>query len=1488
VDSLDLFHPLISKWFTEQVGQLTDVQVQAWPKISTGEHILVTAPTGSGKTLTAFLWAINQLVDGKWVTGHTSVLYISPLKALNNDIQRNLISPLISLKELFEREGETFPDIRVQTRSGDTPQSERMRMQRHPPEILITTPESLNLILSSPNARSILRNLSTVILDEIHGVIGSKRGTHLITAVDRLIPLCGEFQRISLSATIKPLGKVAEFVAGYAIERSPQSPKYLPRQISIIQSGTSKKYKVKVRFPEEALDWHTHESLWDPLVDEFKKVVGQNQSTLFFTNGRRLCEKMTHKINDGEDHTIAYSHHGSLSRELRTEVEQKLKAGDLKAIVATNSLEMGIDIGALDEVVLIQSPFSVSSAIQRVGRAGHQVGEISKGTIFPTHSNDFLQAAVLAAGIVGQDIEEVKPVECPLDVLAQIIISMVGVEIWDIDELYSQLKSSYPYGNLSREQFDLVLNMLGGRYADSRVRELKPTISIDRLDNTVTARKGALLSLYTSGGTIPDRGYFHLRHNETGALIGELDEEFVWEASVGQIFTLGAQNWKIERITHNDMFVSPGNPKALAPPFWIGEEQNRDFHFSEMIAEFLEMANDQLDSPYYMSFLRKEHFMDPTAAQQLISYLKRQREETDCNLPHRHHILIELVASGPGGFPGNQLVLHTLWGGSVNRPFAMALDAAWEERFGQKLEVYTSDDCIVLQLPNEVRGEEVLSLVTSTNVETLLRKRLEGSGYFGARFRESAGRALLLTRNRVSERMPLWMSRLRSQKLMDAVMKYDDFPILLETWRTCLQDEFDMQNLKHVLSELESGAICWTEISTNSPSPMAQNSTWRQITEYMYMTDKPGGETISKLRSDLLRDVVFTPGIRPTISPELIEKFVLKRQRLAPGYAPETSRELLDWVKERLIIPYSEWGNLLQAIYRDYEVNIVELLGPVSEKIMRLNPPGTHEPIIVALEELPKIVYAFYDQNIPCEKLSGAAIAPDNISDEFYQEELITSILWQWVQFYGPITPKFISSTLGIEQDRLQLAIEDLIDSESIITGQLTTDNLDNEICDSENFEILLRLSRVEAIPPFEPLGIEWLPLFLATHQSLTNPPNDVDGLFACIEQLACYPVEAAKWETDILPARMQSYSTSQLDVIMQEGDLRWIGSGKEQVSFCFESELDLIQEENSQQTENGAPHSSVDKLFSDLSGRYDFSTLMKTSSATPGELSAKLWEAVWHGQVTNDTFASLRKGIENRFKVPNIFPEQQSLRSRSRRSGSRASFTRWTGSLPFAGNWFRLPTPDISDDLIELEERNKDRARLLLDRYGILFRQLLVNESSAFRWPSVFRSLRLMELSGEVLSGYFFEGIPGPQFISHQAFRKLQKKLPEDVVYWINATDPLSLCGIQIDSLKGMLPKRVSSTHLVFRGKDLIMVSKRNGKVLTFNTTPDDPRLTEYLGVLHHLLARQFQPVRRITIDTINGENAASSSYVDAMRTGFELMIEHKNVILYNKALHR
>jgi ATP-dependent Lhr-like helicase len=1504
MNALSLFHPIISGWFADKFGRPTDVQEQAWPRIANDEHTLITAPTGSGKTLTAFLWAVNQLATRSWDTGHTSVLYVSPLRALNNDIRRNLLVPVFELKRVFEHSGVFFPDIRVQTRSGDTPQSERRTMLRHPPEILITTPESLNLLLSSMGGRSMLTGIMTVILDEIHAVVGEKRGVHLITAVDRLVPLCGEFQRIALSATVRPLESVAKYVGGFMLQGSKTNPSYALRPVSIVQTETPKQYDVHVRFPEEAREQHIHEAVWEPLVDELKRVIRANRSTLLFVNSRRLCEKLTLMINEGEKAPIAYAHHGSLSREIREEVERKLKSGELNAIVATNSLELGIDIGALDEVVLIQSPPSISSTIQRIGRAGHQVGVVSRGTLFPTHPLDFVEAAALAPAILSQSIEAVKPARCPLDVLAQVIVSMVGVETWDIDALYVRLKASYPYQHLRREHFELVLNMLSGRYAETRIRELRPRISVDRLDNTVAARKGALLALYTSGGTIPDRGYFHLRHQETNSLIGELDEEFVWESSLGQTFALGTQNWRIERITHNDVFVTSGPPKFLSTPFWKGEGDNRDYHFSARIGEFMEFADHHLDDPDFAATLRRNHCMDSTSCSQLIAFLKRQKEATGSHLPHRHHLLLEHVDAGPGSAPGNQVFLHTMWGGRVNRPYGLALDAAWEASFGHRLEIYTSDDCVVLLLPHEVRGEDLLSLVSGATIETFLRRRLEGSGFFGARFRECCGRSLLLARNRITERMPLWMSRLRSQKLLDAVLPYEDFPILLETWRTCLQDEFDLESLRQLLTELEKGTIEWSTARTRHPSPMAQGMAWRQINRYMYMGDEPPSGKASKLRDDLFRDIVYTPGLRPTINRKLVDQFESKRMRLSPGYSPSSPRELLDWVKERLLITASEFEQLLNAMHKDHGLDAPDVVEAIREKLVRITTPEACEQLVAALEGKARVMKALYGEmdnvHVVSMTASGEAAAPGSKKSSLSEEdraELLSSLLGEWLEFYGPRTATFIRKTLGIESERLVHALEDLTESGRIVSGQLITGGNDDDLCDRENFEILLRLARSEAVPVFEALDLEWLPLFIASHQGAADRADNIDGLFCRLERLLCYPADADLWETEILPARLHPYSPSLLDTIMQEGDLRWIGSRHRRIAFCFESDLDLMYEDSNggAQTEpsqddniqpggehGDRPDDGKDDLFPDARGRYGFSTLLQTTKLSPSDLGERLWEAVWLGRVTNDTFAALRRGIDTRFKAPEPAATRAATRRRPHRAGRHFSFAKWRSEIPFAGNWFRVSTPDPTNDLLEAEERNKDRVRVLLDRYGILFRELLVRELPSFTWPNVFRSLRLMELSGEVLSGCFFHGIPGLQFISHQAFRGLLRQMAQSKVYWLNAADPASLCGIQLAGLRGTLPRRVRSTHLVYRGNKVVMISERNGRMLKFHVPPNDPDLPMYFGPLHHLLRREVRPMHRISVEAINGEEAARSPYVDTMRAAFHVVVDYKHVTLY------
>lgn len=1546
--ALNFFHPLVAGWFAESIGVPTDLQALAWPRIAAGEHVLMAAPTGSGKTMAAFLWAINELIAGKWPLGRTSVLYVSPLKALNNDIRRNLARPLFELESVFARAGERLPSIEVAVRSGDTPQAERRRMLREPPEILITTPESLNLLLNSHGGRSILTNIRTVILDEIHAVVGGKRGVHLITAVDRLAPLSGEFQRIALSATVRPLDTVARFVGGYRMSGDPRNPEYSARPVRIVSSTQKKNYELTVRSPQAAPNWGVIDSFWQPFVREIKELVSGNRSTLIFANSRRLCEKLTHMINEEEDSPLAYAHHGSLAREIRAAVEKKLKAGQLKAIVATNSLELGIDIGALDEVVLLQAPLSLSSAIQRIGRAGHGVGEVSRGTLFPTDPQDILQSAVLAGGVLRQDIEAVHPVVSPLDVLAQIVIAMTGTETWNLDELYALLRTSYPYHALSRRQFDLVIEMLAGRYAGSRLRELKPRLAVDRIDNTATAGKGALQAVYFSGGTIPDRGYFHLRHNENDARIGDLDEEFVWEAKIGQVFTLSTQNWKIERITHNDVFVTPARPGAAAPPFWKAEENLRDSHFSRRIADFLEAADNLLEEPELQKTIQNASLaegaesdrladflgsrfsrlesgdvlfpirsLDRGAMVRLLAFLARQKEATGRPLPHRRHLLLEHVASGPGGYPGNQVVLHTIWGGRINRPFAMALEAAWEDRFGYRPELYPGNDSIMLQLPHDADGDEILSLVTRLNFSALIRKRLEGSGFFGARFRECAGRALLLPAGRINERMPLWLSRLRSQRLLESVLQYEDFPILLEAWRSCLQDDLDLEGLAEVLADLESGIITRSEAHTAHPSPMAQSVSWPQINRYMYMDDQPATGKGSKLRSDLLHEIVSMPELRPAISIESARGFESKRLRLSPGYSPDSAGDLIEWVKERLLVPDSEWESLLGAMRRDHGLESDALLASTADRLVRVYPPAAAEPLVVALENLPRLsrgLHWDFDTVSPSKLDSGtefpaselrAILSRIDTGEPEDTDELFTETLAQWLQYYGPVQMESVGATLGLDADRLAEAVEALVDAERLVTGRLVENDAEDRICDSRNYETILRLARAAARPVFSALPIDRLQPFLALWQGLAAPEAESgpDGLFRRIEQLVCHPAPAELWESEIFPARLKPYDPSWLDSIMQQSDLRWIGMPGRRVAFSFEQDLDLLQDENGSEEspvrgstgnsqalsalrktagerllrlvppttkmleeaerhpvlkmrsepDEKANDAEFDRLFPSPAARFNFSTLAGLAKTDPAELAAFLWENVWKGKLTNDTFASLRHGIDNNFRVTEP-AALMARRSRRRRGGKRTAFSMWKGSLPMAGNWMRIPWPPRDEDLLEKAERGKERVRVLLDRYGILFRELLQNELPEFGWRGIFRALRLMELSGEVLTGYFFEGVPGPQFISPEAFRMLRKKFPEDTVYWIGATDPASVCGLKLDALKGALPRRVPGTHLVYRGEKLVMESRRSGKDLVFHAPDDDPHLQSCLGLFHHLLARRFQPMRRIVIETSAG----------------------------------
>jgi len=715
--ALEHFHPIVRRWFLDDVGDPTDVQAQAWPLIASGRHVLASAPTGTGKTLTAFLWALDRFLTGAWEPGAMRVLYVSPLKALNNDIQRNLLEPLTALRARFAAEGLTPPDIRVLTRSGDTPQDERQRMVRRPPEILITTPESLHLILSSPRARAMLATVETCILDEVHAVAESKRGSLLMACVERLTLLAGEVQRIALSATVRPADVIAAFIGGYRPEGDPKAPRYVPRPVETVQSDAHKRYDLQVRFPFDPLDIPREESDGSPLLrrlaTRFADIAQTNRSTLIFANNRRLSERLSLLINEGQDELLAYSHHGSLSREIRAVVEQRMKAGELRAIVATSSLELGIDIGALDEVILVDAPQTVAAAVQRVGRAGHRVGETSRGTFYPVGGRALVDAAVAARCIREQDIEALRPVTLPLDVLAQLIVSMCCVDAWDVEELCAFVRSIYPFRRLTDTQFALTVGMLAGRYEETRIRALKPLLSVDLTDGVITARPGAARTLYASGGTIPDRGYYTLRRADTNARIGELDEEFVWERRRNDAFSMGMHTWRIKTITHSDVLVEPAKASIANVPFWKAEEPDRSFHLSERIGLFLEQIERALSEKDERLFHRlcADYALDEAASAGLLRHLRLQREAASAPLPHRHHVLVERFCDPNSRDAGAQIALHAVWGGRVNRPLAFALAQAWEDRYGGAMEVLGGNNCILIMTPGRNAPDDVLSLV---------------------------------------------------------------------------------------------------------------------------------------------------------------------------------------------------------------------------------------------------------------------------------------------------------------------------------------------------------------------------------------------------------------------------------------------------------------------------------------------------------------------------------------------------------------------------------------------------------------------------------------------------------------------------------------------------------------------------------------------------------------------------------------------------------
>lgn len=1429
---LDLFHPLIKDWFLRAQGPPTEIQELCWPVIASGEHLLMSAPTGSGKTLSAFLWALNSLATEPRRVGTTRVLYVSPLKALGNDIARNLVTPLTELRQVFSGRDTAMPDIRVATRTGDTSASERRRLLKAPPEILITTPESLNLMLTTHAGRNALMGVDTLIVDEVHALAGNRRGTLLMTAIERLVERSGEVQRIALSATVRPLPEIARWIGGWDARGA-------RRRVHTRSSAARAAPDLCISYPENVDD--SADPIWKPLAKRLKEHMAPGKTSLVFVNGRSLAEKLALDINRlDEETTLSYAHHGSLARETRLAVEDRLKRGELRSVVATSTLEMGIDIGSLDEVLLVQSPPSVTSTVQRIGRAGHQVGARSRATLYPVHGHDFIAAAALSRLIRKREIEPLKPLRCPLDILAQIIISITASEARSRDEIFALVKRTETYVDLSRRHFDAVLEMLFGRSGTHALRSVKTRL-VEEADGRVRATRGAVMDLYASGGAIPDRGLYSVKHQESGATLGELDEEFVWEAKLGQVFSLGSMSWQAQSIgdAHVQVLPAKGSARFTAPPFWKADSGGRSAIFSQAILDFLKdmearLAAEREAGQMLLQHLIDEYGFDQCAAQELVKFLIRQREATRKPLPHSEHLLVERIAGmagGEGASPAEfeSLLVHTLWGGRVNAPLAIALSAAIEKETGVRPEVMHDDNTIVVQSAGKISPRRLLELVTPENLDRLLRTSLEASGIFGARFRECAGRALLITKRRFGDRLPLWVSRLQAKKLMSTVLSSSDFPVMLEAWRSCLEDEFDLPALQSRLESLLGGEILVSEIRSEQPSPFALSATWKQINErYMYADDTPEAGHPSALEDDLIQGLRSGGEFDLQLSDAAIESFVRKRQRLEPGYAPQTEPELGALVRERVLLSLEGW-QALQARLR------------IEASDLAMSPPDATSWQI-------RNGQRFLVHDSLAHELA-------DLGDQQEASAYLSDIL----SFYGPLTLSEIRELAPLPN--LEALIAECLARETLRSGRFRSGLEDVQYCDSENLEAIIRLGRSLARTALKPRPANWLPAFVSAFHGLSRDQEGA-SLLDSLAALRGFSAPVETWLKDLLACRHQGMSEANLDRVMDSAGLVFFGTGKERISIAAPEDLEILH-----------PTRGTNLLatyFKDEQARYGFLQLAAVADLPLAEFNDLFWNAVWRAEISSDRMETLRQGLRRGFLLgPKELPKPR----------PRGAY-RWRAHpVSWQGNFFRLPQAPKGQDALHRLDSAKERARVLLDRYGIVNREIANREKASFGWQQVFQAFRLLELSGEVTSGLFFEGLSGPQFALPEAVEIFRDTvLLEQQVHWCSALDPISPAGLDIAFEGAPLPRRLPGNYLLISGNRALACWSASGKQLAF---ADGQYASQEISELRSLAAHLVRTRGTITLRQVNGASPLRSKHLSMLEPDVELVREPRAVSL-------
>ncbi|MFD6353361.1 ATP-dependent helicase [Nocardia tengchongensis] len=1428
---MDRFSPATRAWFDGAFPGPTAAQLGAWESIAAGQHTLVVAPTGSGKTLSAFLWAIDRLATREPAEGprKTSVLYISPLKALAVDVERNLRAPLVGITQTAKRLGVAAPEIRVGVRSGDTSAADRRGMQRTPPDILITTPESLFLMLTSA-ARETLSAVHTVIVDEVHAIAGSKRGAHLALSLARLDRLRGPeveapAQRIGLSATVRPPEEVGRFLVGSA-------------PITIVSPPAPKTFDLSVRVPVAdmtepdagAEDSGQPGSIWPHVDEAIVDLVLEHRSSIVFANSRRLSERLTARLNEayaarigesvdtehappaqlgastevihGATTLLARAHHGSVSKEQRAIIEDDLKSGRLRCVVATSSLELGIDMGAVDLVVQVEAPPSVASGLQRVGRAGHQVGEISKGVIFPKHRTDVIHCAVASQRMVAGQIEQLQIPAHPLDILAQQTVAACALEPIDADAWFETVRATGSYAALPRSAYESVLDLLAGRYPSDEFAELRPRIVWDRDAGTLTGRPGAQRLAVTSGGAIPDRGLFPVfMVGEKASRVGELDEEMVYESRVGDVFALGATSWRIEEITFDRVLVTPafGLPGRL--PFWHGDSLGRPAELGAALGEFVRLAGQAVEqhrAPGRKSAPESElervsrtAGLDANATGNLVSLLAEQREATG-QLPTDKTLVVERFRDELGDW---RVVLHSPYGLPVHAPWALAVGARLRERFGVDAAPTPSDDGIVVRLPDttdDPPGAELFVFETE-EIDDLVTEQVGGSALFASRFRECAARALLLPRRDPGKRAPLWQQRQRAAQLLDVARKFPDFPILLETVRECLQDVYDLPSLRDLLGRVARRQIRLVEVETAAPSPFANSLLFDYIGQFMYEGDSPLAERRAaalSLDSSLLAELLGRVELRELLDAAVLEQTERELQRLTPERHARDMEGLADLL--RLLGPLTA-AEAAERCVDDPQGWFAELVK--SRRALEVSFAGSRW--WVAIEDAARLRDAL---GVPLPiGVPAAFIEP--VADP------LGDLIGRFARTHGPFTLTQAAHRFGLGPAVAATALHRLALEKRVVEGEFTPGAAGTEWCDSEVLRRLRRRSLAAARKEVEPVATAALGRFLPSWQHVgTGELRGVDGVAAVVEQLAGVPIPASAWESLILPLRVRDYSPAMLDELMATGEVIWSGHGAitakdgwialhpaEQAALTLPppDDIDLTNRhidlltalgatviggttesgsnaesngEGSEPTRIALPQGEYQVVAGNTGGAYFFRQLLDSvgsgvvagtggggDGADEAAVTAALWDLVWAGHIGGDTFAPVRALLAGTARTTTAHRTPRRA-PRGRMYLPRSGMPARTAAPQVAGRWSLLPER-VADNTV----RAHATADVLLERYGVLTRGSVQSEGVPGGFALMYRVLTEFEDRGRCRRGYFVDSLGGAQFSTTDVVDRLR-----------------------------------------------------------------------------------------------------------------------------------